>query len=83
MSHMEGKAMMIWAFISIDTKSILKEINQVLHFRDKRFTSCDGLNSGTAQEGDHVQVRKSVGEDFLHLTKHRISQDVKLSQHLQ
>lgn len=48
MSHMEGKAMMIWAFISIYTKSILKEINQILHFRDKRFTSCDGLNSGTA-----------------------------------
>lgn len=74
--------MMIWAIISICTKSILKEINQVLHFRDKHFTSCDSLKSGTAQEGDHVQGCKSVGEYFLHQTKHRISQDVKLSQHL-
>lgn len=75
--------MMTWGFISIRTKSILKEINQVLHFRDKPFTSCDGLKSGTAREGDHVQGCKSVGEDFLHQTKHRISQDVKVSQHLQ
>lgn len=65
--------MMIWAFISIHTTSVLKAINQVLHFRDKHFTSCDGLNSMTAQEGDHVQVRKSVGEDFLHLTKQNFS----------
>lgn len=35
--------MMIWAFISIHTMSVFKEINQVLHFRDKHFTSCDGL----------------------------------------
>lgn len=74
--------MMIWGIISICTKSILKEINQVLHFRNKHFTSCDGLKSGRAREGDLVQRCKSVGEDFLRQTKHRISQGVKLSQHL-